>query len=77
MNILVRYLGQFHNEVVSVGLTRAFLDLLVAGVLASVTDVLPDCGVEEYGLLTHETDLVSQPANLQVADIVTIYINLK
>ena len=51
-------------------------DLLVGGVLLGVADVLLDGAVEEDGLLTHDPDIISEPADIEVPQILTVQQNL-
>lgn len=55
-----------------ISLPGASLDVLIGGFLASIADVVPDRGVEQHGLLSHQTDLVAQPADGQITDIVAV-----
>ena len=55
-----------------IGLSGTSLDLLIGSFLTSIADVLPDCGVEQHGLLADQTDLLAEPADGKVTDIVAV-----
>ena len=63
------YLRQGDNEVMDVGLSRGFYDLIHRhlSTVVSVRDVLGDATVEQDGLLGHEADLRAQPRQIVVA----------
>lgn len=71
------YIGQVHNEVVSIGLSGCLFDLLLCHVRPAISDVLSDGGGKEDGLLTHNTDHLPQVADVKRTDVVTVNAHLQ
>ena len=69
--------GKLHNEVVSISHAGGCFYLGGRHIFTPVLDVLCDGGAEENGFLTHDPDVFSQPAQIELADVLAINENLK
>ena len=66
------YIGQLGDEVKGIGLSHGPLDVLVTCVGVAVLDVFLDGAAEQHGLLTHDPDMVPEPTQVQVLDVVAV-----
>ena len=66
---------QAHDKVVDVGILRRFLDLLLGGILFSISDVLPDGSRKDIHILLDNADGLPQAFELQLANVVTVHQN--
>jgi hypothetical protein len=70
------YIGQLHDEIIGLGFTGGKSDLFQGSVGVALSDVFGDCGIKKHWLLSHNSNLSSQPANVQILDVNAIQFNL-
>lgn len=64
--------GKLQDEVVRVHHPRSLQNLFVGCCRSSVADILHDGSCKEHRLLAHQADLLAQPLDVQLADVVAI-----
>ena len=78
MNLAIRvqrfnsYFRQFGDEVMRIGLSRSLFNFLLRASDPSVGNVLSYRGCEQYGFLTHDADVATQPSDVQVLDVMAV-----
>ena len=57
------------DEIVDICLLQGLDHLLLGRVVLRIEQVLPDCPVEEIGLLAHDADLLPEPREIELPDV--------
>lgn len=71
------YLWQVHDEVVGIGLLGSVDDIFHCCVFPAITDILGNCGGEQNWLLLHDPNLISQPLDVQRANVMAVQSHLE